>query len=68
MAWTELSDAVSGAAPSPRYGHGLTSANGNLYTHGGLGGSGASEIEREREEGARSRTLQALTGKVVRGR
>ena len=33
--WTDLSKPVAGTAPTARYGHGFTSANGKLYVHGG---------------------------------
>ncbi len=33
--WTDLSTALSGTPPSPRDGHGLASAGGKLYVHGG---------------------------------
>ena len=39
-AWTDLSAALSGAPPSPRDGHGCTSAGGKLYVHGGGRGGG----------------------------
>jgi hypothetical protein len=39
-AWTDLSAALSGTPPSPRFFHGLTSAGGKLYVHGGFNGSG----------------------------
>jgi hypothetical protein len=35
-AWTDLSAALSGTPPSPREGHGFTSAGGKLYVHGGF--------------------------------
>jgi hypothetical protein len=35
--WTNLSAALSGTPPSPRFGHGFTSAGGKLYVHGGFG-------------------------------
>jgi hypothetical protein len=38
--WTDLSAALSGTPPSPRRGHGFTSAGGKLYVHGGWDGSG----------------------------
>jgi hypothetical protein len=38
-AWTDLSAALSGTPPSPRSGHGFTSAGGKLYVHGGARGS-----------------------------
>ena len=34
MSWNNL---VSGSAPSPRYGQGLTATGGKLYMHGGYG-------------------------------
>jgi hypothetical protein len=37
MAWTDLSAAVSGAPPAPRYGHGFAAAGGLLYSFGGRG-------------------------------
>ncbi len=37
MTWTDLSAAVSGTPPSPRYGHGFAGAGGVLYSFGGLG-------------------------------
>ncbi len=37
MAWTDLSAAVAGAPPAPRYGHCFAAAGGELYTFGGLG-------------------------------
>ena len=39
MAWTDLSAVASGTPPSARNGHGITSAGGKLYVHGGRGGS-----------------------------
>jgi hypothetical protein len=39
-AWTDISAALSGTPPSPRRGHGFTSAGGKLYVHGGWDGSG----------------------------
>jgi len=36
MDWTNLSNAVSGTPPAARAFHGLTSANGMLYVHGGV--------------------------------
>jgi len=36
MDWTNLSNAVSGTPPAARSFHGLTSANGMLYVHGGV--------------------------------
>jgi hypothetical protein len=46
-AWTDLSAALSGTPPSPRAGHGFTSAGGKLYVHGsgasGEGGAGRAE-------------------------
>jgi hypothetical protein len=39
-AWTDLSAALSGTPPSPRYIHGFTSAGGKLYVHGGVGFGG----------------------------
>ena len=35
MAWTDLSAAASGTAPSPRFFHCFTAAQGRLYVHGG---------------------------------
>ncbi len=40
MAWTDLSAAVSGAPPAPRYGHGFAAAGGLLYSFGGMGQDG----------------------------
>ena len=34
--WTDLSTPAGGAVPTARYMHGLTSADGKLYVHGGL--------------------------------
>ena len=36
MDWTNLSNAVLGTPPAARAFHGLTSANGTLYVHGGV--------------------------------
>jgi hypothetical protein len=33
--WTDISDVVLGIAPLPSCSYGITSANGNLYLHGG---------------------------------
>jgi hypothetical protein len=41
-AWTDLNCTLSGAPPSPRMGHGFTSAGGKLYVHGGWDGFGDS--------------------------
>ena len=40
MAWTDLSAAASGTAPSPRCFHGFTAAQGRLYVHGGWDANG----------------------------
>ncbi len=40
MAWTDLSAAVAGAPPAPRYGHGFAAAGGLLYSFGGMGQDG----------------------------
>ncbi len=40
MTWTLLSAAAKGTAPSPRYGHGFTSAGNTLYVHGGQDDTG----------------------------
>ena len=40
MAWTDMSAAVSGTPPSPRYNHGFTSTGGRLYVHGGVNEAG----------------------------
>jgi hypothetical protein len=46
-AWTDLSAPLSGSPPSPRSGHGFTSASeGKLYVHGGEGNSGEIEAGR----------------------
>jgi hypothetical protein len=47
-AWSDLSAALRGIPPSPRGGHGFTSAGGKLYVHGGwdssgVGGGGGAE-------------------------
>jgi hypothetical protein len=41
-AWTNLTGQAdpSSAPPSPRWGHGLVSAGGNLYIFGGIGEDG----------------------------
>ena len=40
MSWIDLSAASQGIAPSPRYGHGFTAADGQLYVHGGADANG----------------------------
>ena len=35
MAWTDLSTAISGEPPSPRWNLGFAAAGGRLYAHGG---------------------------------
>ncbi len=34
--WTDLAGASSGAAPSPRWGHGFASAGDQLFVFGGI--------------------------------
>ncbi len=42
MAWTTLSDLISGPVPAPRFGNGFTDgADGMLYLFGGSGNSEA---------------------------
>jgi N-acetylneuraminic acid mutarotase len=41
-AWTDLSAAISGSPPSPRWGHGFTSAGDKLYVFGGWDDQGDS--------------------------
>ena len=43
MAWTDLSASVNGTAPTARFRHGFTSAEGKLYVHGGQGAWDGSE-------------------------
>ena len=45
-AWTDLSAALNGTPPSPRYGHGFAAAGGKLYVHGGAGQLEAGERPR----------------------
>ena len=54
MAWEDLSAALSGAAPSPRYAHGFASesAGGRLYVHGGVDKTGE-QRERGHARGSR---------------
>jgi hypothetical protein len=40
MTWFDLSGNALGTPPTPRYGHGFTSARGKLYVHGGYSGTG----------------------------
>jgi hypothetical protein len=68
-AWTDLSAALSGTPPSPRGGHGFTSAGGKLYVHGGSddsGEGGAGRVEGVgmvgAEAGRRDRTCCHETG------
>jgi hypothetical protein len=41
MTWTLLTPADGSDPPSARDGHGLTSAEGRLYVHGGVGNTGS---------------------------
>ena len=56
MAWTDLSAAASGTPPSARGFHGLASAGGKLYVHGGLCDSGEAPRASEFRGGGGRRT------------
>jgi hypothetical protein len=38
MTWSDLSSAITGPSPPPRYGHGFAAAGGKLYVHAGWNG------------------------------
>jgi hypothetical protein len=40
LAWSDISDKISGVAPPPRRGQGFASAGGKLFVHGGYNPSG----------------------------
>ncbi len=57
-AWTDISTAINGTSPSPRYLHGFTSAGGKLYVHGGADAKG---------EGGLGRDQASVRGQAVLG-
>jgi hypothetical protein len=68
-AWTDLSAALSGTPPSPRIGHGFTSAGGKLYVLGGCDGGegGAGRAEGVGMVGAEARRRDVLPRDRRRG-